>query len=86
MKLNKNYIVHTENGETLLVPTAEAEFSGIVRGNKTLAMILELLEKETTREEIIRALSERFEADEGVIEADVDRTLARLIGIGAVDE
>ena len=86
MKLKDTFIVHTESGETLLVPTAEASFSGIVRGNKTLGAILTLLEQETTREEIIRSLGERFEADDGVIDDDVDKTLARLREIDAIDE
>ncbi len=86
MKLNENFIVHVEDGTTLLVPTAEAQFSGIVRGNKTLAAILELLQEETTREEIVQKLSERFDAADGVIEADVTSTLGQLIEIGAVDE
>ena len=86
MKLNKNYLVHIEDGTTLLVPTAEAEFSGIIRGNKTLAAILALLQEEIDRDEIVRRLGERFEADDGVIEADVCATLNKLIEIGAVDE
>ncbi|MBR1533213.1 MAG: PqqD family protein [Ruminococcus sp.] len=86
MKLNENYIVHTDSGETLLVPTAEASFSGIVRGNKTLGLILGMLEQETTRDEIVRTLSDRFESEDGEIENDVDSVLKRLREIGAVDD
>ncbi len=86
MKLNENYIVHIDGGETLLVPTAEASFSGIVRGNKTLGLILELLEQEITRDEIVRTLSDRFESEDGEIENDVDSVLKRLREIGAVDD
>lgn len=86
VKLNENFIVHTENDETLLVPTAEATFSGIVRGNKTVSLILSFLEKGTTRDEIVRSFRERFDAPEGEIEADVDDTLSRLRQIGAIDE
>ncbi len=32
MKLNKNFILHVAEGETLLVPTGDAAFSGIIRG------------------------------------------------------
>ena len=86
MKLNEHFIVHTDDGETLLVPTAEAGFSGIVRGNRTLGAILDLLSSEVTEEEIIFALSDRFDADEGVIEQDVRATLQKLRSIGAIDE
>ena len=86
MKINEHFIVHTEGDEVLLVPTAEAKFFGIVRGNKTLAAILRQLEQGASREEIIRALKERFEAEDGVIEEDVDSSLDRLRSIGAIDE
>ena len=86
MKLNRHFIVHSDGGETLLVPTAEADFSGIVRGNKTFGTILGLLENEITQEEIVRALCERFEADEGVIEADVAEILEQLRSVSALDE
>lgn len=85
MKLNENFIVHTENGETLLVPTAEASFFGIVRGNKTLGVILGCLESGAARDEIVRTLNDRFEADDGEIENDVDAVLAQLREIGAID-
>ncbi len=86
LKLNENFIVHTENDETLLVPTAEASFSGIARGNKTFSLILSFLEKGTSRDEIVRSLRERFDAPDGEIEANVDETLSQLRNIGAIDE
>ena len=85
MKLNKNYILHTTGGETVLVPTGEAKFSGVVRGNKTLGAVLELLTKETTEDEIVAAMKARFDADEEVIRGDVRKALAALGRIGAID-
>ncbi len=86
MKLNRNFLLHTINEETLLVPTGKAEFSGIVRGNKTLGLVLEQLKTDTTEEKIVSAIRAQYDAPEGVVENDVRTVLDRLRGIGALDE
>ena len=86
MKLKKEFITHIVGNESILVPTGEAEFSGVVRGNKTLGAVLELLKEETTDEAMIAALKKRFNAPEGAIEMDVAKALAELRRIGALDE
>lgn len=85
MKLKKEFLLRNTGSESILVPAGGAAFSGIVRGNKTLGMILELLKEETTEAEIITALKREFNAPEGVIEQDVADILNRLSDIGAID-
>ena len=55
MKLKKEFLLRNTGSESILVPAGGAAFSGIVRGNKTLGMILELLKEETTEAEIVAA-------------------------------
>ena len=86
MKLKKEFIAHDTMDESLLVPTGDAEFSGIVRGNKTLGVVLSLLKEETTQEEVVSAMLERFDAPKEIIERDVDRAITELRKIGALDE
>ena len=86
MKLNKDFLLHNTGSESILVPTGNAGFSGVVRGNKTLGAVLELLKEETTEAEIITALKSRFDAPEGAIEKDVAKALAELRRIGALNE
>ena len=86
MKLNHNFLLHTINGETLLVPAGKAQFSGIVRGNQTLGMILERLKTVTTEQELVAAIRSEFDAPEGAVENDVRTVLDKLRGIGALDE
>ena len=86
MKLNKDFIVHTRNGESMLVPLGGAAFSGIVRGNQTLGAVLELLKTETSEAAIVKAMRARFDAPEGAVERDVAKALAELRKIGAIDE
>ena len=85
MKLNKDFILHVSDGETILVPTGNAKFSGIVRGNKTLGAILELLKDETTEEEIVSAMKKRFGAPEEILARDVKKALGELGKIGAIE-
>ena len=85
MKLKKEFVAHTSGRKSLLVPVGTAEFSGMVKGNKTLGAILELLKEETTEAEIIAAMKARFSAPEEIIARDVGRALAELRKIGAID-
>lgn len=86
MKLKKEFITHNTESESLLVPTGDAGFSGLVRGNKTLGAILELLKNDTDEAGIVSALSARFDAPESVIAGDVSKVVAELRKIGALDE
>lgn len=86
MKLNENFLIHTSDDETLLVPTAGADFRGIVRCNKSVEAVLRCLERGADEEGIVRSLCERFDGDEAVIRADVKTVLTDLRGIGAIDE
>jgi hypothetical protein len=86
MKLKKEFLTHDTGKESLLVPTGAAEFSGLVKGNKTLGAILALLKQETTEEGIVAAMKARFDAPEEVIARDVKKALTELRKIGAIEE
>ena len=86
MRLNREFLTHETGDETILVPTGKAEFSGVVRGNRTLGAVLQLLKEDRSRDEIVQAMKERFDAPDGAIERDVDRVLEELGKIGAIDE
>ena len=86
MKLKKQFLTHEADGMSLLVPLGGAGFSGIVKGNKTLGAILELLKNDTTEDAIVEAMCERFDAPADVIAADVQRAVRELQSIGALEE
>lgn len=85
MKLKPEFIIHNAGDEALLVPVGGAPFSGLVKGNKTLGAVLDLLKADTTEAEIVAALCARYDAPEETISADVRRALAELRRIGATD-
>ena len=86
MKLKKEFIPYDTGDESLLVPTADAEFSGVVRGNKTLGAILSLLSVETTEEEVIENMKQRFDGDPDVIASDVKKAIEHLRSVDALEE
>lgn len=86
MKLNPGFLLHNTREESVLVPLGSAGFSGVVRGNRTLGTLLELLRTETTEDALIAAMKERFDAPEGAVERDVKKALSELRSIGALDE
>ena len=86
MKLSNKFVTYNSRRDSLLVPTGKADFAGLVRGNKTLGAILELLKTDTDEAGIVRALCARFDAPEPVIAADVKKVLAELSAIGALEE
>ena len=86
MKLKNEFIVHNVGDETLLVPTADASFHGLVQGNKTVDTILRCLQEDTTEEKILDSLKEKYDGDEADMRADIADVIKRLRAIGAIDE
>ena len=86
MKIRDTFLIHESDGESMLVPTGKAEFSGLVRGNRTFGEILNLLRKETTEERIITELIGKYPEAGETIRADVRRALEKLRMIGALAE
>ena len=86
MKLNKNFLVHKTGNDTVIVPTGNAGFSGVVQGNETLGVILDLLKEDTTEQQIIDTMAEQYDAPRAEIEKDVVSIISRLRKIGAIDE
>ena len=86
MKLKNEFITHITGNESLLVPTGEADFAGLVKGNKTMGVILELLQEDTSEAEIVAAMKARFDAPEEIISRDVRKVLSELRRIGALYE
>ena len=87
MKLKKEFIPHETGKESLLLPTGNAGFAGLVKGNRTLGVILKYLTREDmTETEIIADMKERFDAPEEVIARDVRKAIAELRRIGALNE
>lgn len=86
MKLSKDFLLHHNGEESLVVSTGNAAFAGLVRTNKTAARILDCLVKGADREQIIEDLTARYDAPREQITVDVDHILEQLRRIGAIDD
>ncbi len=86
MKLKSNLIIQEIDDTQFLVPVGAEAFSGIVRSNRTAAFIVNLLKEETTEEQIVDALFERYDAPREEIASDVKEILSTLRGIHALEE
>lgn len=86
MKLKEGFITHETGEEQIMVGTGEVRFAGLVRSNKTAAFIIDCLKVETTREEIVSKMADRYDASREVIAADVQHILEQLDSIGAIVE
>ena len=86
MRIKEQFLTHEADGVSMLVPLGGAGFSGIVKGNRTLGVILQLLKTDTTEEEVVQAMCARFDAPEDVIRRDVERAVRELRAIGALEE
>ena len=85
MKLKSSFITHNSGNEQLMI-SVSGEFSGMVRSNSTAAFIIDLLKEETTIEEIVGKVLAEYNAEPAVVQADVERVVSSLRGIGAIDE
>lgn len=86
MRLNDGFITHETAGEHITVPAGGVSFSGMIRSNKTAGFIVECLKDEVTEEEIIEKMLAKYDAPREQITKDVEDVLAKLRGIGAVEE
>lgn len=86
VKLKKEFITHEMGDQQVMVGVEGAGFRGLVRSNKAAAFIVDSLKEETTKEAIAAAMAEKYDAPKAVIEGDVERILAQLRSIGALDE
>lgn len=85
MKLNENFIIHEKSDGIYIVPTASAKFSGFIRGNRSVMTIIKCLMKETTEEEIVKTLMEKYDGKKEDMRADVSDVIKKLKKIGAID-
>ena len=86
MKLKKDFVTQNFGSSVFLIGVGNADFHGVAKGNKSSAYVLELLKTETTREELIDKMFERYDAPREVLAEDVDKVLDGLRSINALEE
>jgi len=86
MKLKEGFITQETEDSQIMVAVGGARFAGLVRSNKTAAFIVDSLKTETTKEAIVDAMAEKYDAPKDILAKDVEGILNKLRSIGALDE
>lgn len=61
MRLKDTFITHDSDGEQVLIDVTSS-FAGLVRSNKSAAFIVECLKTDSTKEQIVEAMYEKYDA------------------------
>ena len=88
MKQNPEFIITDVGDDHILVPVgkAAANFNAIISLNDMGQTIWNMLEKETSAEEILKSILAEYEVSEAQAKADIDSFLAKLKENGAIEE
>ena len=86
MRLKNDFVTQVMDGVQYLVPVGAGQFSGMLRNNKTAAVIVDCLKEDTTEEAVVEAMCARYDAPPDEIAADVKRILSTLRSVGALEE
>lgn len=86
MKLKYEFVTLDMNGQIAAVPVGDTagEVHGMIRMNKTASVILSLLKEDTTEEQIVDTLMERFDAERELLSSEVHRVIIYLQNEGLV--
>ena len=87
MKLNPEFITHEMAGSHITVPVGSAaeKFRGIIKSNETAAFIIECLKSDTTADAIVDKMLEVYEVERDVAAAGVEKGLAKLRELDALE-
>ncbi len=88
MTVNKDFVVRTVAGETMLIPVGKnvLKYNGIFTLSESGAMIYKLLCEGKTEGEIIAALAECFGENEATLKSDYDEFIRQLKDAEIINE
>ena len=88
MKIKDGFVLRNVIDEHMIMPTGEniAEFTGAVVLNEVSAMLYKLLEKSTSREDLLTAMLNQYDVDEETASTDLDEILETFEQIGLLEK
>ncbi|MBQ9742845.1 MAG: PqqD family protein [Ruminococcus sp.] len=80
MKIKENFMLRKVADCFVVVPVGAAvsEFNGMINLNDVGAFLWQLLENDTTEEDVVKALLEQYDVDEATAAADVAKFISEL--------
>ena len=85
MKLKTCFVIRQLAGEHIMIAAGSDTFSGMVRSNATAAFIINCLKEDTTKEEIVAKMMEKYDAPQDLNEKSVEDILNQLRSIDAIE-
>ena len=88
MKQNPNFILTDIADSHILVPVGKAavNFNAVISLNDMGQTVWNMLESETTAEELLRKILAEYDVSEETAKADIDRFIAKLRENGCIEE
>ena len=77
MKLKDTFVTQEMDGEQVMVE-ADGGFAGMVRSNATAAFIIDQLKTETTKEAILDAMCQKYDAPRSVMQTFFQNNFCRI--------
>ena len=86
MKLKYDFVTNNVAGKTVAVAVGKglSEFGGFIKLNDTGAFIFELLKKEITKEEIVKAICQEYDVTEETAQRSAEEFLEYLSSHGVI--
>lgn len=80
MKIKEGFILRNVAGSFVVVPVGDAtiDFNGMMNLNETGSFLFEKMIEGTTREDLIKALTEEYDVDEETASKDVDLFIEKV--------
>ncbi|MBQ8117712.1 MAG: PqqD family protein [Lachnospiraceae bacterium] len=84
MQLKDGVIMNEMDGKFVAVDAGAGteRFNGILNLNKTAAFVVKQLEKETTLEEIVQAMTDQYDVTAEVAEENAKKVIEKLQSVG----
>lgn len=86
MKLKGDFILHETDGKTIMLNVDGKAYNGLIQLNGTAADMVRLLQKGTTKEDLIRDMLYLYDVSEEQLTIDADKLLSALKTIDVIDE
>ncbi|MEE0266153.1 MAG: PqqD family protein [Acutalibacteraceae bacterium] len=86
MKLKDTFVTHQIDDTYIMLDTEKSVFNGVINGNKSASFIVECLKVDTTKEEIIEKMLNKYDAPADIITEDVNKIIDILKKLGAINE
>lgn len=87
MKISDDFIIKDVAGSNIVVPVEEKSlsFNSMLTLNNTGSFLWNCLKTETTKEEVIKKLIDKYGIDEQTAKTDVDEFIDKLAELGILE-